>query len=115
MWKLYVASEQPMLSDTSSLTSIGYGDWSLAENLQMAPLPVTTFQNQALRCPTSWRPISFHFPADRSYAATVTVATGVPPPLAEPRTAVRVVRTSLPKVVTAICDVPVDDAGCGDA
>jgi hypothetical protein len=54
-----------MLLETSSLTSIGYGATPLAENRQMASRPVTTFQNQLLRCPTVCRPISFHCPADR--------------------------------------------------
>src|SRR5215467_6949170 len=64
MWKLYVASEQPMLGDTSSLTCIGNGATSLAENWQIAPGPVTTFQNQALVAPTVSRPISRHAPAE---------------------------------------------------
>src|SRR5262252_8050680 len=76
MWKLYVASEQPMLADTSSLTCIGNGATSLAENWQMAPRPVTTFQNQALFAPTVCRPISRHVPADRLKTATLTVAAG---------------------------------------
>jgi hypothetical protein len=54
-----------MLGETSSLTSMGYGATLLVENRQMASRPVTTFQNQLLRCPTVCRPISFQSPADR--------------------------------------------------
>src|SRR5215467_3358369 len=114
MWKLYVASEQPMLADTSSLTCIGKGATALAENWQMAPRPVTTFQNQALFAPTVCRPINRHVPAERLKTATLTVAAGAPP-LLGPRTAVRAARKSCPKVDTAICFVVAAAADAGDA
>src|SRR5215469_14187961 len=103
-----------MLGDTSSLTCIGKGATSLAENWQMAPPPVTTFQNQALFAPTVCRPMSRHVPAERLKTATVTVAAGAPP-LLGPRTAVREARKSWPRVDTAICFVAAPAVDGGDA
>ena len=103
-----------MLGVTSNLTCIGNGETSLVENWQMAPGPVTTFQNQPLVAPTVSRPISRHAPADRLKTATLTVAPGAPP-LFGPRTAVSEARKSWPNVDTAICLVVAPDVDAGDA